>query len=159
MILPTIPTDNLYKFMALSGLTLLILSVAAPEFLKYKLRVDEYHASTDRKILDIDIENNYERIEKIKVKMDIVQQKQSGIASPEEVEDLLNKAFKANTENRKLEVKYEEYSRLIEYKKGIYEMLKTYQYVGAFFGVALGFLGFIFWYLRVQRKSDLAEPS
>lgn len=54
MILPTLPTDNLYKFLALSGLAILIFGVVYPYKLANELELKIVDVGTQIKLLEFE---------------------------------------------------------------------------------------------------------
>lgn len=66
--IPQLPTDNLYKFIALSGITLMIAFVVASLSLSKEVRLQEVAVKTDRHILRLQLRELRERSKQLAVK-------------------------------------------------------------------------------------------
>ena len=136
------PTDNLYKFIAISGVVILILSVGFP-----------FSKATNLSIKEAEITGDYIRL---------IEESKFGDApgalftgdtkKTKEHIDFLNKQTKES--NRHL--------RGIEQKERIVKILKQeirfYTWVGIVggtLGLAVSLFGFFLWYSRVQKYEDI----
>jgi hypothetical protein len=49
------PTDNLYKFVPIPGLLLVLVSLTYPPWLSYRLNISIYELEKDTKILELEV--------------------------------------------------------------------------------------------------------
>lgn len=176
--IPTVPTDNLYKFMALAGLTIAALPFAFPA-----IRISEVErlsAEIDGDILLLEAETKWlqEDGENLtnewKKKQGIVKRGLSRVESlaredqPRELDRLRVKNEKLMREINESHVVFEERSRQEQRKhlaiKGkimIKDQLvsetdfyESFMLSESLFGLALASFGFSFWYARVQKILD-----
>lgn len=148
------PTDSLYKFVAISGLVILIWGVSFPWKKSFDLRVD--------------IAEIQSKIEKAQSKAEPLDSQMEALVDERE---RLSKSMKTKEaearivaiDNEKLEL----YAKLLEIKAPISEKIEvvpvlrdgvtTYSYVGwtaILFGASLSGAGFVLWFFRIQRHID-----
>lgn len=140
------PTDNLYKFIAISGVVILIMSVGFP-----------FSKATNLSIKEAEITADYIRLlEESKFGDDSGTLFTGNPKKSKEHTDFLNKQTKES--NRTL--------REIEQKERIFKIFKQeirfYTWVGAVgatFGFAVSLWGFFLWYSRVQKYEDIILKS
>jgi hypothetical protein len=166
---PTLPTDNLYKFMALSGLAILIISLVFP-----MIRIEE----TELKLVELETQTEVLRIEtddltremsgkteKIQKEMVSLDPEKLANLSKKDIELLLNesKLHLQDLENdrkrmNELKIKTVELKGRTKLVGALMEDLRSYLIfliVGGALGLLFCFLGFGLWYKLVQRPSDL----
>jgi hypothetical protein len=178
MNLPTLPTDNLYKFLALSGLAIIGFCIALPlqRINQLELKMAEIHTQKD--ILEIDIENIYNDMLDALATKGILNTKKQAL-----IRKALDELFKRNDINELskdwskgepvLNVKEQAIFRIKnnEIKKRLSEIkgeenkviilmneLKTYYWIiriGGWVGIIISFVGFTFWYILIQRPNDV----
>jgi uncharacterized protein YktA (UPF0223 family) len=137
----TPPTDNLYKFAALSGLVLLLVSIIYPQ-----TRMDALNA----RIYDFNCE-----IEEMKV---------GGETLAEHFKAYKSQIFKSDAEGKSLAAATEELqkhsSRMavrsteIDYLKNRFRWWERVCGIGAGLGLLIMGYGFMSWYLNLQRPQD-----
>ena len=146
MQIPNLPTDNLYKFMALSGLILIILSAVFPLWLLHNIGLE--HIEIKKELDLLDIEERYLREEQ--------EEAREGLkALPP------NKKIEAR---RSIDEKAKDYSKKLMQTKGNFEKmkylvseakkLKIFSCIGAGVGAIVTYCGFLLWYRRLQKYQD-----
>lgn len=177
---PKLPTDNLYKFMALSGL-LIILACFIPYYHLYKLRFDliqlvneEERFNAERDWIVKDLNDVQKQIDKLKERTDglrseITLAQKTGKKIPtdhiEKVESVTNdmrvkiqpKLSELNELSRKLiltklnlKSRGEEKKYLLDVVRSEILLSKICFWVGLFMACS----GFILWYKRLQAPQD-----
>jgi DNA-binding transcriptional MerR regulator len=174
------PTDNLYKFLALSGLLILIISTTYPVWLYLELDKQSAGFHRDLKVLNIEAEKFQESRpvvdkairESSKVNsqaLDAVEKFKKSQISLEEVRKALDEASNASGEAtekiKELEEEVHNWLRQhaeIEYKKDLLEISESaakrvggLAVIGTLAGLGITVWGFILWYQRVQKYEDI----
>ena len=128
--LPTIPTDNLYKFMALAGIVMLIV---APIFYAkyyishYNIELEAIESLKIYKPAELYFKNTKELTKEEKIFLDKIESKEK--------------------ENKQIQKGYELYSRFSN-------VILLLSIIMAAVGLALSIVGFWLWYNRVQKPLD-----
>ena len=136
------PTDNLYKFIAISGVVILILSVGFPFSMATNLLIKEAEITGDYiKLLD---ESKFEDVPGALFTGDPKKSK--------EHIDYLNKQTKER--NRHLRV-VEQKERILKILKQEIKFYTWVGFVGGTLGLAVSLCGFYLWYSRVQKYEDI----
>jgi TM2 domain-containing membrane protein YozV len=130
MQLPNLPTDNLYKFISLSGLTIFIFSFFIPFYFDYSINLKVADIQSDVHVL----ENKLIMLENTPKDSPHFDRR------AQESEVLIFKARKANELAKHLRLNQLE--------------ILHYKYLGISIGVILSLLGFYLWYTRVQKYLD-----
>ncbi len=175
MNLPSLPTDNLYKFLALSGLAIVLFSLVFPIIQISEIRLKIIEIETQMEVLEMDTGN---------VENDLIEALvNKGNLSPQEKGQFRNyliELFKKNAvkdwnEQSEPILRPEEQapfrSRLNELRKKIAELkgqrrkfillfseLRNYRwmlFIGGSLGIVMSSLGFCLWYLIVQKPNDI----
>lgn len=178
-----IPTDNLYKFMALSGIVLIITSYI-PIYQAWIEGVEIEKVKGERDIIEIEVEWTRKEIDKITEQMNVLIDnivEISGISKNEITEALNAKQslVDINKDLKEHQMKWEELeAKGIEQLKLFREqIIKTYQLktnskvvncrlrmllwlkrltmIGSFIGVIMTVSGFGLWYKKLQVPQDL----
>jgi hypothetical protein len=138
MELPTIPTDNLYKFLTVFGILVAIASLLIPRYVHNQMRVQVLRADTELR----EAQARSDAIHR-------VNQAQNNQMNYVELTTQLEgiQPAIARAEGRKQEAESQEVqaSRLVATSN-----------VGVAVGIALATLGFVLWYLNLQRWQDQA---
>jgi hypothetical protein len=142
MTLPLFPTDNLYKFLALSGLALLVFSVVYPTTRMTELRIRQAETRSQLKIRTLEIE----AIEK-----ELNQEIQVQPPSTEQLAILSDRGLQSGIKNAQLSSYIEQTNVLVE-ELSFFMLLLN---IGMFFGFTMAVVGFWLWYHKVQRLLDL----
>jgi|CXWL01.1.fsa_nt_gi biopolymer transport protein ExbB/TolQ len=141
MNLPSLPTDNLYKFVALTGLALLALSLTFPvsKIIELQMAVTESQALRAKlDIQDDTVERALQKLEKS------ISPSAGEVASVRELH-----------EQRKLmQIELDKTSKLNTYQLEWIQLYRSASIIGLILGSVLATLGFRFWYIRVQRPLD-----
>ena len=143
MNLSTLPTDHLYKFLALAGLALFVFSVAYPTNLISDLELRIVESETQIRLQDADIS-------KFEGELDAFEKKKP---HPSEQEVLILRDNFQQLKVKKIEVqgKTERLAILNKQLREAFNLLK----LSALVGLLMAFVGFLLWYVRVQRPADL----
>lgn len=141
MILPTLPTDNLYKFIALSGLVILLFSVVYPYKLVTDLELKAVEAGTQVKLLEL---------ESAAIEREIYVMEKEKEPARDEVEALRLRHEQNKINSIKIEGEQERLSVLLKQLRTAFNSLMF----GVLFGCVLAYIGFYLWYVRVQRPLD-----
>jgi len=176
MNLPTLPTDNLYKFMALSGLAIAVFSVFLPLTRMSEIRLNMLEIETQLEVLEIEVKYQENNIIDALVNKGNLSPKEKALFRNHLI-DLLNKdtmlkEFDEQSEpifNPEEQASFR--SRSIEIRKKIAEVkgrhrqsvallyeLKSYRWIlwiGGMLGLVISFFGFGFWYYLIQRPNDM----
>ena len=144
MALPTPPTDNLYKFMAITGLALMVLSFVPLEIAVRDLHLRAIELGGQNKILTIELQRLNEQSEAAPHAPG-----KSGDERREHLRDLWTQArikqAQIATTKEQLEATLEKYRDYVFFSS-----------VGVGIGGFLSVLGFSLWYKRLQRYQDEA---
>ncbi len=139
---PNLPTDNLYKFMALSGLILFVFSFFVPFWLMHNIKLKTLEIKEELDLLDIEEKYLKEIHEDIE-------------ALPS---NKRRKAIKLNEERFKdYSKKLMQTRRKVETMKYLDSMrrdIRILALVGISLGVIFTYCGFFLWYKRLQKYQD-----
>jgi hypothetical protein len=141
MTLPNLPTDNLYKFLALSGLLLAVISFAFPMKLIYEAREQLLSQQTEFEVLKIELESIHARVESAEMK---------GTLGTGEGRELLEKHYK----NEIALVKVNSQAAKIRLLSNEIESWKLWMAILVGLGIFFAVVGFILWYQVVQAPAD-----
>lgn len=142
MYVPQLPTDNLYKFLAISGLVMIIVSYAYTGKAVNDLAIKGVETETTMAALKIESDHIRDSMNLLKAGKD--QGLEQWNALREKNLQVMIKSAQLNGEIKKQ----------IEYQRQA-KKLAAASFIGSIFGVALAFSGFILWYLRVQKPADM----
>jgi len=150
MQIPSLPTDNLYKFLAIAGLVIIVLSVVGPWSRYEQLTSKTIEVETQTSIYKKGIASVELAIMKLK-------EEWKKAKSEKERELLQSRLDELQRQIRQLEIIIPE----IAGKKALHQrfMETTAIFVvagacGLVLGVVLSIVGFVLWYRRVQRYQD-----
>lgn len=141
MNLPTLPTDNLYKFLALSGLALLLFSMVYPLNTLNDLELKAVEARTQIKLLELELSVLERNIDAASRKKE---------PSPDEVARLSDRQQQLKAKAIQNEGERERLTTLVKQLRFAFNGLIG----GLLIGYALAHLGFYLWYVRVQKPAD-----
>ena len=158
MNLPTFPTDNLYKFLAISGLFIVIFSLVYPRTRLSEITQKTIELETKEKILNIkSAELTYEMAE-LKKEVEAAKKRKSESFTREELEKLLKKSVDFQLKNTEHEINLVNLEGVL---KQINELHKEFHFewqfikIGGYLGLIISMVGFVSWYWLVQLPSDL----
>lgn len=137
MNLPNIPTDNLYKFMALTGILIIVLSSTL--FIVKGNRTQEINQELKKLGSLIDSELSNKELVILRLKND----------------ETFKKNYKADNS---ISVYEAETTKLLEELKLILKDKPTYRLIAlvfGFLGITLSLFGFKLWYEKVQKYQDI----
>ncbi|MFH1315373.1 MAG: hypothetical protein ABIH67_03175 [Candidatus Uhrbacteria bacterium] len=141
MNIPNLPTDNLYKFIALVGVVVLLAASYFPIIKARELRLAMIEI--EGKIKSLEIEVQY--LQDINKKLE--PNESTGDRNKEE---LLDKAYKLKMKNEELRTN----SKKVEVIGIDYECIRKIQTYGMIFGFILSAFGFFLWYFKIQKYQD-----
>ncbi|MBM4273084.1 MAG: hypothetical protein FJ134_01275 [Deltaproteobacteria bacterium] len=142
MQLPIPPTDNLYKFLALSGLVLVIFSIVFP-----LSRISDINL----KLLEFEMQSDVLEVELKYLEQDTAEWVEKENPTPEEQEMLRKRTLELRIKHTELKGRIRQINGLINEVKENWKILK----VGGTVGMAFSFIGFGLWLFRIQLPSDL----
>jgi len=159
MNLPSIPTDNLYKFLAITGLILCLVSIFYPTIEGDKI---------DREIIQLETNTNIylRESEHLNREQDFFEEKlddaklaaKSKTLSKQGRDSISRELLEIDRKVLELRIKAAEqqgYAKQILRLNSRLRLMNKCANYGFNSGVVLMFLGFILWYLQVQRYQDL----
>jgi hypothetical protein len=139
MNIPNLPTDSLYKFIALSGLFILLLSVIYPLYRENELGQRLLTFEGEVEILNVDISFQLELAKNTK--------SHSFSLDDPDIPQILR--FKEAT------AKLETQRKQITFLSSEIDRYKRFRWIGICLGMVMILSGFTLWYYRVQRFQDL----
>lgn len=157
MNIPNLPTDSLYKFFALSGVTLVIVSCSALYIAvnSFSEKVTEVNGAQKLVELEIDwLDQDTKLLEREVSTMDSAQLNQ-----PEEhnLTEYREQADQIITKQRALLYKHVQLETKLELVRTIGDntrfTIRIFSTL-AFIGLVMAYIGFYFWYHRVQKFLD-----
>ena len=166
---PQIPTDNLYKFMALSGLALIIAFILVPGQKLLDLEKQTAQLSGEYEILEIELKERddefssvHEKIEAIERKIKAVpknsilkeSERSEFIADKQTLEDAYQNAHQRLVQTKILRAKTSAKLNELKVTSSSIKATNRVLAVGAFVGIFLMTYGFRLWHQRVQLLQD-----
>lgn len=168
-ILSALPTDSLYKFMALAGLIVLAISLVLPFYYQKRLRLQVIEARRDQEKLRARREFTRSLSPSAGIKPTFAAFEEAAKrASPQEALDLLSDVL---TYIEKVDGKVDEYGRevlerdleaienecnlkKVEFLTSQLNLLRRAQRIGITIGSIISLSGFTLWYFQVQQYTD-----
>ena len=142
MNLPALPTDNLYKFLALSGLVLFVISFVFPRSLVDELELKTVETQTEVNLL-------VREVSALNKDVDVAAAKPN--LSDEALEKLSERRDQLNEKAIRLEGQKERQKTLLKQLRYAVDL----SLFGSILGYLIAHVGFWLWYTRVQRLADL----
>ena len=146
MYIPAIPTDNLYKFVALSGVALVLVSLIYPEQALRELGTRQIDSETQMQVLLAQADRLERELDLLDKSPDFENKKLELIKKQND--EIRVNAIRSSGENQKSALYEAHHERVITYSKFLLAI-----------GSAMSILGFFFWYRRVQKPADLAAAD
>jgi len=166
-----IPTDNMYKFFAITGLVIVIYAITIPYAKIQELKKQNIANVGERELIILEWTQLEELAENYKNNTENLTSRALKIAKknqriPESLSnELKDKLYETIEEKKELiqkkhlfkqkELQYNNKITLYEYNL---KLTKSYTIIGlvlGILGIFLSVFGFIFWYIRCQRNQDL----
>jgi hypothetical protein len=165
MEMPTLPTDNLYKFMAIAGLLLLAGTMYFPTVLQIQLTDQEIQNKETAQILAADVEYTHSKIDEINKIIDnsILEREGKFVAktnrlnlsySESEIKQLYNEILGLYHQIKINSAKLDASSSRTDELELWIGLARKAQYFFLFSSVVLTFNGFRLWYNRIQKYAD-----
>jgi hypothetical protein len=142
MNLPSLPTDNLYKFMALCGLFLVVFGLVFPSTRIDELNLKAIEINTQAEVLRIEIDD-------LEYDTDLWAKKVT--LNPEETDLLRKRTREIKIRTAEITGRMEQHNILRITIEHYWRVLKVTIWVG----FILSLVGFYCWYFLVQRPNDL----
>lgn len=182
MNIPNIPTDNLYKFIALTGVVLFLISTFYPDYQEDKIKEDIIIFNGEVQKLNLESSNEKRKLKYIKEKVeklekeadcdcssiinDVVIQRTRVLDGPKELLELSNQIDELVEEyleiNKDLELKAIDISvarEKIDFKENnlleLRELSDSLNSVSLFLTV----IGFLLWYNKTQKHQDRTQKE
>jgi hypothetical protein len=143
MTVPPLPTDNLYKFLALSGLVLCGVCFWYPHAQIYRLLGDDIRWRTDAEVVKI-------QYEYLKADIERLGKVPTNSLSAAEVAELRQRNQQLEVARAELDGKRQQIIITLDELRGLQHLRKA----GLAFGMFLWLLGFWLWFRRVQLPLD-----
>ena len=165
MEMPTLPTDNLYKFMAIAGLLLLAGTLYFPTMLQIQLGEQMIQNSESVHILEADQKFHKYKIRKLyEIITNTISMQRGNYTNSLNKMDLVYSDSEIKQMDAELPelahqddvnlAKIEANTLRTDYLKFLIGLTRTVQYVLIFLSVLLTFSGFKLWYNRIQKFID-----
>ncbi len=138
---PNIPTDNLYKFLAIGGLVVSFFSIVYPigKLLELDFQLADFKAGRE----EINIERNF-----LNKEIEILEKKES--VDSNEIKVIRDKLLQQ-------ELKEADFNAQAEKIQVSFKWIQNFKWLaimGSLLGMILEVIGFSAWYLRVQHPQD-----
>ncbi len=157
-LIPTPPTDNLYKFWGLAGLIIAILSVFWPFSMLTDLSTKIFDTRLEVQKLEIVVASTRSKVDEYREKAVLLRARSSN--SPPDattVDELIKEGSDLEHAATELRIRLAELSSAsakIEFLGSISDMAIRFMWIGGSGGIVIMFWGFGFWYTRVQVFQD-----
>ena len=142
MHMPSLPTDNLYKFLAVSGLVIFIFSQVLPV-----IRISEIRM----KLVEVRTQSNILKVLSEELEEDIAIWKNKTSLTPEEKDSFRKRLIEIRIKTAELRGRFEQ----VESLNRDLDYLMILFWGGLLIGVGISVLGFLAWYFIVQKPNDL----
>ncbi len=142
MNLPILPTDNLYKFLALSGLALLVFIVVIPTNQINDIELKTIEVKTQISLLEL--EGSV-----LKRDVDVAGTKKK--PTEEKVLKLMDRHQQFNAKLIQIQGQRERLAALSKQLGSALDLI----WIGGFIGLVMTNVGFYLWYVRVQKPADI----
>jgi hypothetical protein len=157
MNLPTIPTDNFYKFMAISGVAIVIFSFAFPMTLIKDLRPKQIKIMTKQKVMKLELDELLKEQDILSKDIAVAETNLENLTS-ENVVKLRERQVDLHQNVINIKIKTINIEGQIDMIGALTEELhfaKILMICGVIIGLIFSFCGFVAWYFIVQIPSDL----
>lgn len=155
MNIPDLPTDSIYKFVALAGLILFLISPIYYQFFSRDVLLKNIGLRAEMQRMKKEVE--FLKEDTILLREDIQAKKQDGSVSQEKHQNAGEKVEELNQKTRETELKSIELQRITN---GVFvyndqlALLRWSSVIGVIAGILMLVLGFYLWYTRIQLYQD-----
>ncbi|HLG35875.1 MAG TPA: ATP-dependent Clp protease proteolytic subunit [Bacteroidia bacterium] len=155
MTIPNLPTDNLYKFIALSGLALMIVFVLYPikRWSEANIEMAKIRGDTVMIFRKAWLINN-ERTELSKMETKLNDELKTNRLLLEEVLKAKNSLKEKDYDFKISAAEVQAKLLLLDEQDRQKDIMLNISIAGGLVGIALAIIGFILWYVRVQKPID-----
>jgi len=155
--LPKPPTDNLYKFVAILGLWMLVFTVAIGFFINFMIYQIEQETETVARLMGYDsklsrIERRLQSIEDGELDQNIVDTSPVNDGSQEELNYLIDLKGRIKETVDELESRGTDYAQAVKVAWGI--KLHWFLYIFPSLSCLFFWFGFRQWYFKIQKPSE-----
>ncbi|TMP39074.1 hypothetical protein [Pseudoalteromonas rubra] len=156
MQLPSIPTDNLYKFLSISGIWIFLIFLFIPQYLLHITYEKVREIKIESSIIFLELEGIEEQQRALKDLIAAEENKMNNNekAKTDHLESKLTDIIKFTKDLQIARIKHEAKTEEIKYYYSKLIKLDAIQSYGVFGGVFISLLGFILWYFMIQRVDD-----
>lgn len=153
--LPTIPTDNLYKFLAITGLVIVLICLIYPPMITAKVSGSAAEVAALRQLLESQtrqLDHDLKRIE-----TEILQNQTEPVlplGQAEALDDRVTKARAANVEMQARLLDFERKAKTALAEGRALQSQMDLMVNTLWLGILLMACGFFLWYTKVQRHAD-----
>ncbi|WP_162619856.1 hypothetical protein [Salinicola acroporae] len=152
MNIPSIPTDNLYKFFAITGIFIFFGTLGASAYLNFTITKELDIQDMNQAILGKRIDYNTSDVERLNKMRDAAEK--SNQVSKAKIDNLVKRVKKVNQENAIANIKNKYHTKrikaLIRYEDKVKLVKWALLAIGLFFILA----GFLLWYFMLQNPID-----
>lgn len=174
MNMPNVPTDNLYKFLSISGLIILFFAIVLPQYAIFQLEMRLIDAKTNQEKFEIEREMVKTSIDRVMLEQQVndtvlmlseVSGESSSKLEATKIKELLAEHERLAVEINKLNqlaMSQIDQSAINEKNKLMLSRIKSLSSLSVFMmliGVLVTILGFSMWYYKTQRFLDSAISS
>ncbi len=165
MNLPSFPTDNLYKFLAISGLFICIFSIVFPKTRTGEINQKTIELKTRTKVLGIEVDEIvndsvqlHEDLDRLKNDIGRLKKTKNTATLDKKLSEMEEKRIEIRHNDIRSIIKRIELEGQIDQIKALTEDLMSYNKyfkVGISLGIVLSYIGFFCWFFLVQYPSDI----
>ena len=141
MEIPQIPTDNLYKFLALFGIVIMAAYLIVPMYFDQQFQVRAIQAQAEA--------------DAVQAKIDGVSDRERAQAVEMTYQEKTRQLAELRVEQARAEGKKKEAEFLVKQSQRMLRWTKR----GTVSGALVSMMGFLLWYLNLQRWQDLAQKK
>ncbi len=151
--MPNLPTDSLYKFMAIAGLVFIVSGIYFGLNKSHEFEIKMADVSKDSQIINVKVTNLLEQTEELKEK--VVEWEKNRNEKLRETYITEVKQIRQNRDQLEiLRIELNQKLDLVKVTGFELKLARIYMYFGLFIGCLFVILGFTFWYLKVQFYLD-----
>ena len=167
MNIPNLPTDNLYKFIALTGFFLMVFSFGYKEYRNHQFNIENTKINVAEKLLEFKIENKKTLVEHSRKLRDFelnVMESENNNMTKEELNKYIEKfisSYKTEISEAELEWYYNDAGELLKISEltnvyvGRTKKLNWILNLSIFIGLISMISGFYLWYIKLQKYQDI----
>ena len=151
----SLPTDSLYKFMATTGVVILLVSIIFPLYVRRRLTFRLYDIEKDISILELKVDYATEETNRIKERISTI--KNSGQSSNADIDSIEADNDQMQKNHRDIDIFLENTKCEMNKAQYLVQSIKNMaiiSWAGVIVGGSLSVSGFYLWYVRLQAYVD-----